>query len=309
MDGFLAQRGSIGHDGGGSCDRRSGTIRISRRSSRIIHPAADSVQFDIYVPPPGHPLSGCVELVFRVRSRGDYAAQTILPAGTASILFNLGSRVDVSLLNGGHQSIAAGTPVVGGLPTVAYTARQADDVYIVGVSLKAAACSAVYRPPMDELTDVSVEGDVVYPELRLMCERLYHAAGFAEQRRMLLEWVAGVMRRRDGAAVVRQACRALAGAGEPRVGRVARELAVSERHLRRVFLEHVGLTPAQWRKLARFSNAVGRMAGPQTLTEVAHGAGYADQAHFCRDFADIAGMTPGEYRQRVGPIPGHVFSP
>lgn len=266
------------------------------------------MHFDIYVPPPDHPLSGCVELVFRVRSRGDYAAQTILPAGTASILFNLGSRMEVSLLNGGHQSICAGMPVVGGLPTVAYTARQADDVYMLGISLKAAACSAVYRPPMDELTDVSVEGDLVYPGMRLLCERLYHAADFAAQRRMLMEWVAGVVRRRDGAAVVRRACQALGGAAEPRVGRIARELAVSERHLRRVFLEHVGLTPGQWRRLARFREAVELMAGPQTLTQVAHGAGYADQAHFCRDFGEIAGMTPGEYRGRTGPIPGHVFS-
>jgi transcriptional regulator GlxA family with amidase domain len=83
---------------------------------------------------------------------------------------------------------------------------------------------------------------------------------------------------------------------------------MSERHLRRVFLEHVGLTPGHWRRLARFRGAVGLMASPCTLTQVAHGAGYADQAHFCRDFAEIAGMTPGEYRQRVGPLPGHIFS-
>ena len=73
--------------------------------------------------------------------------------------------------------------------------------------------------------------------------------------------------------------------------------------------EHVGLTHRQWRQLARFRAALALMASRRTLAQVAHAAGYADQAHLCRDFGAIAGMTPGEYRARVGPVPGHIFAP
>jgi AraC-like DNA-binding protein len=51
------------------------------------------------------------------------------------------------------------------------------------------------------------------------------------------------------------------------------------------------------------------MSSPLSLTEIAHAANYFDQAHFCRDFKEISGITPSEYREKVGPAPGHIFTP
>ena len=264
---------------------------------------------DIHAPPPDHPLAEGLESIFRIQARGEYSAQTSMPDGSASILFNLGSRLDVSLLRGGRESIATGSSVVGGLPTAAYTVRAEDEVYVVGVTLRPPVCGAVFHRPLAELTDRNVEGDLVRPGMRLLCEQLYHAVSFAEQCRLLLAWLSGGLRRPRHDAPVHRACESLARAAEPQVGRVADELGLSERHLRRVFQEHVGLTPRQWRQLARFRGALALMASRRTLAQVAHGAGYADQAHLCRDFGAIAGMTPGEYRERVGPVPGHIFAP
>jgi AraC-like DNA-binding protein len=49
------------------------------------------------------------------------------------------------------------------------------------------------------------------------------------------------------------------------------------------------------------------MPSDRSLTDIAYGVYYADQAHFCRDFKEIAGMTPKEYRHRMSPVPGHIF--
>lgn len=75
---------------------------------------------------------------------------------------------------------------------------------------------------------------------------------------------------------------------------VAVDLGVSERHLRRVFREAVGVSPKAFSKLTRFRRAL-RAASevhPASWASIAAAAGYYDQAHLIADFRAIAGVTP-----------------
>jgi AraC-like DNA-binding protein len=79
-----------------------------------------------------------------------------------------------------------------------------------------------------------------------------------------------------------------------KVSAVAADLGVSERHLRRVFRETVGVSPKVFAKLARFRRAL-RAAGVEgqaRWANVAAVAGYYDQAHLIAEFRAIAGVTP-----------------
>jgi AraC-like DNA-binding protein len=89
---------------------------------------------------------------------------------------------------------------------------------------------------------------------------------------------------------------------------VAGDLGVSERHLRRVFRETIGVGPKAFAKLTRFRRAV-RAAGAESQAgwaTIAAAAGYYDQAHLIGEFRAIAGVTPrallGELRtaQAIG---------
>ncbi|WP_395016554.1 helix-turn-helix domain-containing protein [Dongia sp.] len=68
------------------------------------------------------------------------------------------------------------------------------------------------------------------------------------------------------------------------------------------FSASVGLSPKRYARLARFGRVLLRLEKqPDTgLAEIAQAAGYADQAHFNRDFRDFAGISPGEYRKAGG---------
>jgi AraC-like DNA-binding protein len=79
-----------------------------------------------------------------------------------------------------------------------------------------------------------------------------------------------------------------------RVNAVASELGVSERHLRRVFREAVGVSPKTFAKLARFQRALGdeRLGRHAGWASIAVEAGYYDQAHLIAEFRAIAGVTP-----------------
>lgn len=87
---------------------------------------------------------------------------------------------------------------------------------------------------------------------------------------------------------------------------VAVDLGVSERHLRRVFRETVGVSPKAFAKLTRFRRALraAREDGHATWATIAAAAGYYDQAHLIAEFRAIAGVTPrallGELRGSIG---------
>jgi AraC-like DNA-binding protein len=89
------------------------------------------------------------------------------------------------------------------------------------------------------------------------------------------------------------------------VSTVALGLGVSERHLRRVFHETVGLSPKAFARLARFHRALraAREDGAASWTNIAAAAGYYDQAHLIAEFRAIAGVTPRALLGELGRLP------
>lgn len=85
-----------------------------------------------------------------------------------------------------------------------------------------------------------------------------------------------------------------------KVADVLEEFAITERTLQRLTDRRVGLSPKwliQRRRLREASHRIG--ASGWSLAEIAYRLGYADQAHFTRDFTAVVGMSPGRYLQRV----------
>lgn len=79
------------------------------------------------------------------------------------------------------------------------------------------------------------------------------------------------------------------------VNEVARGLGLSERHLRRIFHDAIGIGPKTFAKLARFQRALEAARGstPVSWARVAADSGYYDQAHLIAEFKAVSGVTPG----------------
>ena len=86
------------------------------------------------------------------------------------------------------------------------------------------------------------------------------------------------------------------------VNAVADDLGVSERHLRRVFRDAVGVSPKAFAKLARFHRALraARTDRCATWASIAAATGYYDQAHLIDEFRAIAGVTPRALLAELG---------
>lgn len=81
-----------------------------------------------------------------------------------------------------------------------------------------------------------------------------------------------------------------------RVAELADAFAMTERSLHRLVEQRVGLTPKWLIQRRRLHDAVFALKlGAAPLAELAAELGYADQAHFTKDFKNATGLTPGAY--------------
>jgi len=99
------------------------------------------------------------------------------------------------------------------------------------------------------------------------------------------------------------AYRSLAEAGgDARIKALAEEIGWSRKHLVERFKAEIGLGPKSVARMMRFNRACGlaRMGKRQGWAMIAAEAGYADQAHFSREFSTFAGESPTAWAGRLG---------
>ncbi|MFC7492723.1 MULTISPECIES: helix-turn-helix domain-containing protein [unclassified Nocardioides] len=112
------------------------------------------------------------------------------------------------------------------------------------------------------------------------------------------EWLAGLLPVDEEGLLVNAIVEYVEGdPAVQRVGQVCDKFAISERTLQRLTARRIGLSPKwliQRRRLHEAAERLRDVARPD-LARVAVDLGYADQAHFGRDFRAVTGLTPGEF--------------
>jgi AraC-like DNA-binding protein len=84
------------------------------------------------------------------------------------------------------------------------------------------------------------------------------------------------------------------GASAPRVATLARQLGVTDRHLRRLMVDETGIGPRHFARIQRFHALLraSDLAPRPSWAGLAALHGYADQSHLIREVQDLAGVTP-----------------
>jgi AraC-like DNA-binding protein len=78
------------------------------------------------------------------------------------------------------------------------------------------------------------------------------------------------------------------------------EFHYSEKHIRRLFLRHVGVSPKKFSRIVRVNYTLRLMQGKfENFTNVSEEAGFFDQAHLIHDFKDLFNITPCEYTMKM----------
>ncbi|NUP06200.1 MAG: helix-turn-helix transcriptional regulator [Polyangiaceae bacterium] len=228
---------------------------------------------------------------------GSRRVMTKLPNPTASLVLCLSRDGETKLLAvgpGTHASYKRVTAVP----------------FYTRVALRPGAARGYFGVPLHELVDrvapirslwgrrgetleeelASLTGDPPAMLLALereLLHRLQHHDETAARRRLL------------GRAVA--ALDANPARGEP-IAELARMLRVSERYLRQLFREEIGISPKHYARIARIRRVVSQM-GAGRLARLATDHGFYDQAHLTSEFRDLLRVTPRAFL--AGELPVH----
>jgi AraC-like DNA-binding protein len=243
------------------------------------------------------PLRGHVCAILRYRETlpaGREVIERVVPDGAVRLVFNFAEAPRV-----GEEA---------GLPSEAIgAASQAALVRLRGrmdgltVTLRAGAAAAVLGLPAGEISGTAVQlEDIWGSSAARLHERLAEAPSDATRVALLQD---ALLRRlaRDGRSphpAAAQAARLISASGGSRPLReVAASVNLGERRLQQLFHEHLGISPRNWRRLARLHACLRSLhrADPPRWADLAAATGYYDQAHLINEFRALCGVTPGEY--------------
>lgn len=233
------------------------------------------------------------------------AREHVLPTGMMHLAIRLGDA-PLRLVDPDGSMLAPGPAVVGGVRDGYYAKQSVAGVASVGAQLRPGAARALFGSPAGELAGRHVALDALWgADAARLRERLLDERCPARRLDLLEAFLLARLPRARGLHPA--VAEALAGfAGGHDVGSVVARSGYSHRHLGALFVDAVGLTPQRFRRLRRFQLALDAHRGDPSLTwaEVAFSAGYADQAHFVREFRAFTGVRPQDYR-RAAPAARH----
>lgn len=183
--------------------------------------------------------------------------------------------------------------------------------WAVGVMLQPAAGALLLGGPVSELTDGRVSlGDVGGLDGVALTERVRAAMSSAPREepshRAALTQVEEALQEvgpvDDEGLLVNDIVAFVEDRSDvQRIGQICEAFDIGERALQRLTARRIGLSPKWLVHRRRLHEAAERLrAGAEVdLARVAADLGYADQAHFTRDFRKVTGLTPGAFAAEV----------
>ena len=177
------------------------------------------------------------------------------------------------------------------------TADNAGTPQRVAVRFRPGAAAPLLGCPASELTD----GGAALGDLWAGADALQESLAALPPELRLAAMIAVLERRVHGMAPDRCVSSAVdhleRRAASVPVAELASTLGLSQRQLRRRFLDAVGLGPKRFARIVRFRKLLRAVAGVERphWSEAALAAGYYDQAHLISEFRALVGRTPAQH--------------
>ncbi|MEO7359043.1 MAG: helix-turn-helix domain-containing protein, partial [Gemmatimonadaceae bacterium] len=245
-------------------------------------------------------LSGVVEKMWHFEGRMSLLRERSFPRVYSEIILQLGPcfrEVDMA----GQSKDFFPQACFGGATTRPSVIEAPDAVcWVIGIQLHAAGASLLSRAPASEVINATISlDDALGKHAHCLAERCYDAPSVRARFDLVSEFIV------QRIATHAYADRAISWAsavlrnsnGQSAIGSLQQATSYSKSRFVTLFREQTGMTPKQYARILRFRNSLQLLQQGGRLSDAALMAGYYDQAHMYRDFAEFAQMTPSTWVQ------------
>lgn len=257
---------------------------------------------------PSRLLASTVHCVWTLEGHARELAdlQPILPDGRPEIILHLGDPFD-RMAAGARERQPAN--IFAGQLVGPVTLRPTGAIAVVGIRLQPHGAAAFLDESQEDLVGTTIDvGDLS----RSLADALDQVRATSSSVLLAAHAVQQCLEKRvDGSRVDRRVGSAVSciqhTRGRVTVEALARHVGLTARHLERRFRQTVGISPKRLARITRFQRAMRMLEtldSPQPGTDTAVTCGYADQAHFIRDFSEFAGCAPGAHLLRRADLNG-----
>jgi AraC-like DNA-binding protein len=239
---------------------------------------------------------------------GSADAQPVLPDGRAEVVIHFGDpfiRCDTGRPPVRQPAVLFAGQLDGPLPLC-----PGSRIATLGIRFRPYGAARALAVPQHELVGSTIDVEsVAPPRLAAALLSIRDAAASPLDAIRWIERLVAPMLTSGGAD---RRVGAIVDAVERHGGRVsvdalATAAGISRRQLERLFLRDVGIAPKPFARIVRFQRALRLLEQDNSRSRgarVAQHGGYADQAHFIRDFRELAGCPPGEHLLRRAELTG-----
>lgn len=216
-----------------------------------------------------------------------------------TFIASIGESIDVAAQTDPRQAPRRYDCVLSGLQTSPALIAHDGNQEGVAIELTPLGSRALTGRPAAELWDLSVElSDVVGPAAAELWEGLQDARSWRERFAHCDRVLSRLIREHRVAPPLRYCWESLVvSGGRTSVSALAAAVGWSRQHLTRRFRDEFGTSPKVAARIVRFERARRMLLAtrqPLAFSQLALACGYYDQAHLNREFARLAGCTPGQ---------------
>ena len=259
------------------------------------------------------PLSQFIDYFFYYTGfNPEHSIDRFLPDGEVQIIFDLTDYPKYIYDNHTLKETQSCQNVwFSGFRTEPITIPSGKESEMLIIQFKKGKAFPFLSEPMQQLTNYVVDAELVLKTDILNIRESLIEAKTPEQKFLLLEskmLKCYLNRLLENPFVDFSVSKILSLPNQCSIREISDKAGYSQKHIIKLFKEHVGVTPKEFLKVIRFQKAIQQIEQQNSVdwSAIAFDCGFYDQSHFISDFKLFSGFTPTEYIRQKGEFLNYV---